>query len=125
MRTQIAIARAESPIVFSLGTCVAFLLFDPVLMASLGRLYLFTLSLVLPDFTQTTPGPTLSVPQELFVVAATVGLYSVFLIMQTGRHHGYFAGQEAATARPRPAGKNTPLLLHAVMLVAYLVPVVF
>jgi Ca2+:H+ antiporter len=86
---------------------------------------LVTLSLILPDFTQTTPGPTLSVPQQLFVVAAAVGLYSVFLVMQTGRHQGYFAGQEAAAARPRPVGKNTPLLMHAVMLVAYLVPVVF
>src|SRR3954451_1955412 len=46
MRTQIAIARAESPIVFSLGTCVAFLLFEPALMASLGSLSWLTLILV-------------------------------------------------------------------------------
>src|SRR3954451_16217450 len=70
---------------------------------------LVTLSLVLPDYTQTTPGPTLSVPQELFVVAAAVGLYGVFLIMQTGRHHGYFARQEPATSRRRREGREIPV----------------
>ena len=85
---------------------------------------LVTLSLVLPNFTQTTAGPTLSVPQEMFLVAATVGLYAVFLVMQTGRHHGYFADEEPALRHTPPTGRQ-PLAFHAAMLVVYLVPVVF
>jgi len=79
------------------------------------------LSLVLPDYTQTTPGPTLSFAQEDFLVLVAVGLYAAFLAIQTGRHRGYFQENEAAAGHAaRPS-----LARHAVLLVAYLVPVVF
>ena len=42
---------------------------------------LVVLSLVLPTFTVTTKGPTLSNAQQGFVVLAAVGLYAVFLAM--------------------------------------------
>jgi len=83
------------------------------------------LSLILPTFTTTTEGPTLSGPQQVFVVFVTIGLYVVFLAMQTGRHRGYFTlggednGHEAAPAE-RPS-----IPWHAIMLVAYMAPVVF
>src|SRR5580700_2341961 len=48
-------------------------------------------SLVLPSFTRTTPGPTLSLHQSLFLILASVGLYAAFLAVQTGRHREYFA----------------------------------
>jgi Ca2+:H+ antiporter len=67
---------------------------------------LVVLSLVLPDYTQTTPGPTLSFAQEDFLVLVAVGLYAAFLAIQTGRHSGYFQEDEVAG-------------------LAYLVPVVF
>jgi Ca2+:H+ antiporter len=44
------------------------------------------LCLVLPDFTVTTPGPTLSDAQKIFVAFVSLGLYVAFLFMQTSRH---------------------------------------
>src|SRR4051794_220706 len=49
------------------------------------------LSLILPNFTQTTPGPTLSSLQDIMLVLVGVGLYATFLAMQVGRHRGYFS----------------------------------
>jgi Ca2+:H+ antiporter len=51
---------------------------------------LVVLSLILPVFTQTVPGPFLSFPQEMFLVIVSVGLYCAFLAMQMSRHRGYF-----------------------------------
>src|SRR6266481_4015062 len=51
---------------------------------------LVVLSLILPVFTQTVPGPFLSFLQEMFLVIASVGLYCAFLAMQMSRHRGYF-----------------------------------
>ncbi|HEY6431533.1 MAG TPA: hypothetical protein VIZ17_06080 [Acetobacteraceae bacterium] len=83
---------------------------------------LLVLTLILPDYTQATPGPTLSIPQELFLVIVAVGLYVAFLAIQTGRHSSYFREEEiihcGGAARP-PIGR------HATLLIAYLVPVVF
>jgi Ca2+:H+ antiporter len=51
---------------------------------------LSVLTLVLPDFTSTTPGPTLAPSQLFFVAFVTVLLYGVFLYIQTVRHTDYF-----------------------------------
>ena len=85
------------------------------------------LSLILPNFTQTTPGPTLSAQQEIFLALTSVGLYVAFLAVQTSRHRSYFtlgdpdheAGHEA------PHGTARPLAVHILLLAAYMVPVVF
>jgi Ca2+:H+ antiporter len=81
---------------------------------------LIVLSLVLPNFTQTTPGPTLSHAQEAFLVVVSIGLYGVFLRMQTGRYRDYFS----LIRTPRD-GRHEPhdrrhLLRHTVFLLAYL-----
>ncbi|MFL5281731.1 MAG: calcium:proton antiporter [Rhodopila sp.] len=88
---------------------------------------LVVLSLVLPDYTQTTPGPTLSFAQKDFLVLVAVGLYAAFLTIQTGRHSGYFQEDEVAgVGHADQAGEAPPSLArHAALLVAYLVPVVF
>ena len=94
---------------------------------------LVVLTLILPNFTQTTPGPTLSHPQEMLLALIGVGLYATFLAMQTGRHRGFFnlaneheegAGSVAAH-RATPLARPRPALSHAALLVAYLLPVVF
>jgi Ca2+:H+ antiporter len=63
-----------------------------------------------------------------------VGLYATFLTMQTGRHRGFFslanvheqgAGSVVAARRAAPIARPRPALSHAVLLVAYLLPVVF
>jgi len=56
---------------------------------------LTVLILILPDFTMTTPGPTLSPAQETFVAMISVGLYAIFLVVQTIRHRAYFNPQDS------------------------------
>lgn len=51
---------------------------------------LATLSLVLPNFTTSTPGPTLNASQLVFTAVASLGIYLLFVLMQTIRHRDYF-----------------------------------
>jgi Ca2+:H+ antiporter len=86
---------------------------------------LAVLSVILPDYTETTAGPTLSFAQE-----STLGVMATncaFLAVQTGRHRGYFTlggealGEEQEGAK---AGAQS-ICYHVVMLAAYIVPVVY
>jgi Ca2+:H+ antiporter len=49
-----------------------------------------TMTLVLPNYTLTTPGPVFSEAQLEFVSVVTILLYGVFLYTQTIRHRDYF-----------------------------------
>ena len=49
-----------------------------------------TLSLVLPTFTTTKPGPEFTPAQLAFAAVASLGLYALFVAMQTVRHRDYF-----------------------------------
>src|SRR5258708_26767947 len=51
-----------------------------------------TITLVLPNYTLTTPGPVYSAAQLAFVSVVTMLLYGVFLYTQTIRHRDYFVG---------------------------------
>lgn len=51
---------------------------------------LTVLTLVLPSFTSTTPGPTLSNAQLVFVGFVSLTLYGVFVFVQTIRHRSNF-----------------------------------
>ena len=83
---------------------------------------LAVLGLVLPNMTQTTPGPMLSGAQELFLILMSLGLYGAFLAIQVGRHRGFFVlGDET---QPDHA-KSGPLLKPLLFLIAYMVPVVY
>jgi Ca2+:H+ antiporter len=53
-------------------------------------LTLATLSLVLPTFTTSRPGPEFSPPQLVFAAVASIALYGLFVAMQTHRHRDYF-----------------------------------
>ena len=68
---------------------------------------LATITLVLPNYTLTTPGPFYSAAQLGFVSVVTVILYGVFLYTQTIRHRDYFVrdadGRFRITRRRRPA----------------------
>jgi Ca2+:H+ antiporter len=59
---------------------------------------LATLTLVLPTFTTSTPGPEFSAAQLAFAAVASLALYVLFLVVQTVRHRDYFlpAGADAA-----------------------------
>jgi Ca2+:H+ antiporter len=70
---------------------------------------LASLSLVLPTFTTSSPGPTYTVPQLAFSGVASLALWSVYVFIQTVRHRDYFlpagdASDENAHALPPSAG---------------------
>ncbi len=88
---------------------------------------LAVLSLILPDFTTTTAGPTLSTSQRFFLALISSSLYGAFLTIQTIRHRGYFTltdAEPAAQARFVTAG-GRGLVSHIILLALYMGPVVF
>src|SRR5689334_16687292 len=58
---------------------------------------LATITLVLPNYTLTTPGPVYSAAQLGFVSVVTMLLYAVFVYTQTMRHTNYFVGPSSDT----------------------------
>ena len=92
---------------------------------------LAVLGLVLPNFTVSSPGPTLSPLQSTFLIVMSIGLYGVFVAIQNRRHRDYFrmpplAG--SATARKwesLPEGTAGRAVVYGLMLLlAYLLPLV-
>jgi Ca2+:H+ antiporter len=59
-----------------------------------------TLSLVLPTFTRGSSGPTLTVPQMIFVAIISLGVYSLFLYVLTVRNREHFEDYEAEIVVP-------------------------
>ncbi|HEY6794671.1 MAG TPA: hypothetical protein VI248_08310 [Kineosporiaceae bacterium] len=51
---------------------------------------LATLSLVLPTFTTSSPGPQFTGPQLAFAAVASLALYALFVVVQNVRHRDYF-----------------------------------
>src|SRR5271170_7218336 len=51
---------------------------------------LTTLTLIIPNVTTSTPGPTFSSSQLIFAAVVSLLLYCSFLFVQTVRHRGYF-----------------------------------
>jgi Ca2+:H+ antiporter len=87
---------------------------------------LTVLSLVLPDFTQTTGGPTLSRPQEMFLIIMAAGLYCAFLAIQSGRHRSYFTFEEEDEDDGRdPPSAPQPIARNVIFLIAYMAPVIY
>ncbi|MBA3883189.1 MAG: calcium:proton antiporter [Chthoniobacterales bacterium] len=88
---------------------------------------LAVLGLVLPNFTTSMSGPNLSTVQETFLVITSLGLYAIFLLIQTKRHSAYF--QQSDTS-PTPADDHHHTAsmhstgYHVVMLFLYLIAVV-
>ena len=87
---------------------------------------LSTLSLVLPTFTTSAPGPVYSPPQLAFAAVASFLLWGVFVFAQTVRHRDYFLppgdGNGPDAHLPAPGGLAT-LASAALLLVALVVVV--
>jgi Ca2+:H+ antiporter len=86
---------------------------------------LTTLTLVFPNLTTTTAGPTFSPSQLIFAAVVSLILYCSFLFVQTVRHRDYFLpadGGAEGTHAPPPTNKVT--LLSASLLLVSLVSVV-
>jgi len=85
---------------------------------------LTTLTLIFPNVTTTTAGPTFSPSQLGFAAVVSLILYGSFLFVQTVRHRDYFlpaAGGEESHAAPPP---NRIALASAGLLLASLLTVV-
>jgi Ca2+:H+ antiporter len=86
---------------------------------------LAVLGLVLPNFTTSLSGPRFSTVQEVFLATTAIGLYAIFLLIQTTRHSGYFMeSKSAGHASEHHAGPMRSTVYHAVMLILYLLVVV-
>ncbi len=84
------------------------------------------LTLVLPNYTTTTPGPVYSNSQLAFIAVVSLVLYGTFVMIQTIKHRDYFlplesAADEAVHAKP-PSNKTA--IISAVCLIACLGSVV-
>jgi Ca2+:H+ antiporter len=92
---------------------------------------LSTIALVLPKFTASTSDSTLTSLQAAAFSVLTIGLYGVFLWLQTGRHKGFFvepAGSDepivTAVQTPAPPRSRRKLIGHVVMLLVNILPIV-
>jgi Ca2+:H+ antiporter len=84
---------------------------------------LATLSLVLPTFTTSQPGPEFSTAQLTFAALASLALYAMFVVTQTVDHRDFFLPVEGADEEEHadpPSGRATvtSLALLLVSLVA-------
>jgi Ca2+:H+ antiporter len=87
---------------------------------------LATITLILPNYTLTTPGPVYSTAQLGFVSAVTMVLYGVFLYTQTVRHQDYFVadrgepGEVEAPISGKMLASSVALLLLSLLAVVLL-----
>jgi Ca2+:H+ antiporter len=89
---------------------------------------LTVLGLVLPNFTNASPGPTLSSFQSAFLAVMSIGIYGLFLVIQNWRHREYFVKPAAAKAiDPHGAAihiETNSFTYHVLLLVMYLLPLI-
>jgi Ca2+:H+ antiporter len=83
-----------------------------------------TITLILPNYTLTTPGPFYSAAQLGFVSVVTIVLYGVFLYTQTIRHRDYFVREAAGGDHHAPPASNRTLMLSIGLLLVSLLAVV-
>jgi Ca2+:H+ antiporter len=81
---------------------------------------LATLTLVLPTYTTSRPGPEFSASQLAFAAVASIALYVLFVIVQTVRHHDYFlpVGAEDHDEHAEPRTDREALRSLGLLLVA-------
>jgi len=85
---------------------------------------LATITLIMPNYTLTTPGPVFSTGQLGFVSGVTILLYGVFLYTQTVRHRDYFVAGSAGASHGGPPASNRTIVLSIALLLVSLLGVV-
>jgi Ca2+:H+ antiporter len=85
---------------------------------------LATITLIMPNYTLTTPGPIYSTGQLEFVSVVTLLLYGVFLYTQTILHRDYFINEALIIADDGKPTSNRTLALSIALLLASLLAVV-
>ncbi len=77
------------------------------------------LTMVLPNYTTTVPGPFYSTSQLGFIAVVSVVLYGTFVLVQTVRHRQYFLPPDAAThedSHAPPPGNKVALISLGLLL---------
>ncbi|HSE39849.1 MAG TPA: calcium:proton antiporter [Acidobacteriota bacterium] len=83
------------------------------------------LGLVLPNYTTTTSGPTLSPFQSVFTSLMSVSIYGVFLAVQTSRHREYFVSPDPESNDHLHGDyKAESTSYHSIFLVLYILPLI-
>ncbi len=77
---------------------------------------LTVLTLVVPTFTTTTPGPTYSSAQLALAGVSSLVLYGVFVFVQTVRHRDYFLPVETEAYGEHAAPPTVPVTLTSLAL---------
>ncbi len=85
---------------------------------------LATITLIMPNYTLTIPGPVYSAAQLGFVSVVTVILYGVFLYTQTILHRNYFINNAAGNVDDGAHASNRMFALSIVLLLVSLLAVV-
>jgi Ca2+:H+ antiporter len=85
---------------------------------------LATITLIMPNYTVTTPGPFYSSIQLGFVDVVTLALYGVFLYTQTVLHRDYFVNETAEGEGGKAHLSGGTFLLSVVLLLVSLLAVV-
>ena len=81
---------------------------------------LATITLIMPNYTLTAPGPIYSTAQLGFVSIVTLVLYAVFLYTQTIRHRDYFINQARGDTADSQLSNRMLALSIALLLVSLL-----
>ncbi len=81
---------------------------------------LSVLTMVLPDFTSSTPGPTLSKAQLAFAGIVSLILYGIFIFVQTIRHRDYFLPDDTGSddTHAHPPSDATAFISLAFLLIS-------
>lgn len=89
---------------------------------------LAVIGLILPNYTESGPDQTFSPIQAAFLTLVSVALYSIFLMIQNGRHRAYFRTSHL-TAEAKNAKRKWRIVhdvysapYHVLLLLAYMVP---
>ena len=88
------------------------------------------LGMVLPNFTVSSSGPTVSALQATFLIVMPAGLYGVFLAVQTSSHRDYFVAPDdrGGSKDERTLGHRNhnvgSVSYHASLLLLYLLPMI-
>jgi Ca2+:H+ antiporter len=92
---------------------------------------LAVLSLIAPNYTQSTETGSFSTFQMIFITLATLGLYIAFLGIQTMRHRKFFIApsEDAEDLDPQSQGHGNLVIrsvpFHVCLLIANMAPIVF
>ncbi|MEO7851303.1 MAG: ionic transporter y4hA [Rubrivivax sp.] len=86
---------------------------------------LVVFGLMVPNFTHSTAGPTFSRGQEGFLIVMCLGLYGVFLLIQTTRHRAFFTEVVQGETPAAPGASHEQVGIrsrshHATLLLVYL-----